>query len=250
LKVALRAFAEGALFAEAFGDGPPRVLALHGWGRRGSDYRQALGGLDALAPDLPGFGASPPPAETIGAAGYATLIEPMLGEFPRPPVVVGHSFGGRVAVCLAAANPDRVGGLVLSGAPLVRLSPGRKPALGYRMVRALHRAHLVSDTRMERIRRSRGSADYRAATGVMRDILVTAVNESYEPELVRLRGRVLLLWGEKDQEVPVAIAESALRVIRGGGGEAELEVIPGAGHLIPIEAPGELRRAVEEALTR
>jgi pimeloyl-ACP methyl ester carboxylesterase len=84
----------------------------------------------------------------------------------------------------------------------------------------------------------------------MRDILVTAVNESYEAELGRLRGRVLLLWGEKDQEVPVAVAESALRVIRDGGGEAELEVIPGVGHLIPIEAPGELRRVVEEALAR
>ncbi len=248
--MALRAFADGALFAEALGDDPPRVLALHGWGRRGSDYRPALAGMGTLAVDLPGFGASPPPATAMGAAGYAELVTPLLEEFSDPPVVVGHSFGGRVAVCLAAAEPDRVGSLVLTGAPLLRLTaPGRPPA-GYRLVRALNRARIVSDARMEEIRKRRGSSDYRAADGVMRDVLVTVVNESYEPEMRRLRSRVYLLWGAEDREVPVAVADASLRIVTESGGAAELEVLPGVGHLLPIEAPDALRRVVEEALAR
>jgi pimeloyl-ACP methyl ester carboxylesterase len=246
--VALRAFAEGALFAEVIGDGHPRVLALHGWGRRGADYRPSLDGIDALALDLPGFGASPPPEHAISAAGYAELIAPLLDEFETPPVVVGHSFGGRVAVCLASARPDKVGKLVLTGSPLVRLAPALKPSLGYRLLRRLNRLHLLSDKRMDEIRRNRGSPDYRAATGVMRDVLVRVIGESYEPELRSLRSRVYLLWGSEDREVPVEVAEAVLRTIREGGGNAELEVIPGVGHLLPIEAPDDLRRVVEEAL--
>ncbi len=248
--MALRALADGALFAEAYGDGSPRVLALHGWGRRGNDFAPSLAEFDALAVDLPGFGATPAPTEVLGAEGYAGLIAPVLDTFETPPVVVGHSFGGRIAVCLAAAHPDRVASVVISGSPLLRLGPAKKPSPGYRMLRLLNRARVVSDDRMEEIRRTRGSADYRAASGVMRGILVRVVNESYEPQLKMLRNRALLLWGENDHEAPVAVAEQALRVIRQAGGTAELEVLPGIGHLVPTQAPEALARVLAEELRR
>ena len=103
---------------------------------------------------------------------------------------------------------------------------------------------------MEEIRRSRGSADYRAATGVMRDILVKVVNESYEDQLVRLESRVMLLWGSEDHEVPVEVAERSLRLIRHGGGSAELEVLGGIGHHVPIQAPDAVARVLEEVMAR
>jgi pimeloyl-ACP methyl ester carboxylesterase len=246
--VALRAFADGALFAEAFGDGQPRVLALHGWGRRSSDYRQALTGLGALAVDLPGFGASPPPDSVIGAEGYASILSPILEEFTHPPVLVGHSFGGRVAVCMAATEPGRVGGLVLTGVPLVRLTATKSPSAAFRAIRALNRSGWVSDDRMEQIRRRRGSADYRAVTGIMRDILVKVIGESYQPQLRKLTSPVELLWGAADTEVPVAVAESARDEIVSAGGTVTLKVLEGIGHLVPTQAPESLRAVVERSL--
>lgn len=246
--MALRAFADGALFAETIGDGPPRVLALHGWGRRGADYRQALAGMDALAVDLPGFGATPLPEQVLGAEGYARLIEPILDEMAPRPVVVGHSFGGRVAVCLAAASPQRLGPLVLTGAPLVRITPGRAPSVSFRLARGMNRIGLLSDRRMESIRSSRGSADYRAASGILRDILVKVVSESYESELRALDTPVTLIWGSDDREVPPAVAERALAVIREAGGRAEIQVLPDVGHFVPTEAPAALGLAVARAL--
>lgn len=248
--MALRAFADGTVFADATGSGPPRVLALHGWGRRGSDFRLVLEDLSALAPDLPGFGASPPPEEPIGARGYARVVAALLDEFDRPPVVLGHSFGGTIAVCLAVSHPDRVGPLVITGSPLLRPTAGRKPSAGYRLARSMNRIGLLSDTRMERMRQRRGSADYRAARGIMRDVFVQAVNESYEPELTSLRAPVSLIWGAEDREVPVAVARGAAALIRSSGGEADLEVLEGIGHMVPLVAPGELRRVVDEALAR
>ena len=245
--LALRVFGGGALFGEVYGRGAARALALHGWGRDRHDFDRVLDGMDAVSLDLPGFGASPPPARAMGAAGYAQAVERVLDDFAVPPVVVGHSFGGRVATALAAARPDRVAGLVLTGAPLLAPSPrdGPRPRISpaYRLVRWAHRLGLVSGERLEAERRRRGSADYRAARGVMREVLVTAVNESYEEELSGLSCPVRLVWGADDREVPVSTARRIADLCG-----ARLEIVEGAGHNLPRSAPDRLRRVVEEAL--
>lgn len=148
-------------------------------------------------------------------------------------------------MCLAAKYPDRVRHLVLTGAPLIRLETGRRPPVAYRFVRWLNRIGAVSDQRLEREKRNRGSADYRAATGIMRDILVKVVNESYEGQLSRIDKPVLLIWGAGDTDVPVSVAEAASAILS----DAELEVLPEVGHLLPLQAPDELRAAIDRART-
>lgn len=242
--MALRSFGDGSLLAQVYGPGPPRVLALHGWGRRGNDFAAALSGLSGIAPDLPGFGATPAPESVIGAEGYADVVRPLLELFAGPPVVVGHSFGGRVAVCLAARFPNMVGSLVLTGVPLIRQHPTGKPSTSFRVARWANRIGVLSDDRMERVRRHRGSADYRAATGVMRDILVKVVNESYEGMLDRITIPVRMVWGSHDTEVPAAVAEMAGLRLR----DASLDILAGVGHLVPTEAPEALNAAIREML--
>lgn len=68
------------LFGERVGSIPSSVLALHGWGRTRADMRPVLAGMDALAVDLPGFGASPTPVVGWGSADYARQIEPLLAR--------------------------------------------------------------------------------------------------------------------------------------------------------------------------
>ena len=250
----LRALAGGALFGEVWGASPPEVLVLHGWGRSHQDFAGVVGpvspggALASWAPDLPGFGASPAPTEVWGSADYAAALIPLLEETggpDRPVVVLGHSLGGRVAVALAAARPDLVRALVLTGAPLApRPGGGRKPPLGYRLARALHRRGILSEARMERGRQRHGSADYRAAEGVMRAVLVRLVNESYEQSLAAIACPVALVWGEDDSEVPVEVARTIAAAVPG----ARLTLCPGAGHLTPLSAPGPLRAAVERFL--
>ena len=233
------------------------AVALHGWRRTHADFAASLGPtapsgpLACLAPDLPGFGATPPPPEPWGSPEYAAavahLLEESAGPSSQPLVVVGHSLGGRVAVRLAAARPDLVGALVLTGAPLVsRSDRRRRPPAVFRVARALHRAGLVGDERMERARQRRGSADYRAAEGVMRQVLVRLVNERYDDALAAVRCPVELVWGDDDAEAPLETA----RALEGTIPQARLTVCAGAGHLLPVSAPVELRAAVERALAR
>lgn len=238
----LTSFASGRLFGAVHGSGPPSVLALPGWARTHRDFDATLRGLDAVALDLPGFGATPPPAEAMGAAGYAEAVAAVLDEVGAPVVVLGHSFGGRVAVHLAAAHAPRVRGLVLTGVPLVRVGGrARRPPPAFRLARALHRLGVVGDARMEALRRRFGSADYRHAEEVMRAVLVRVVHESYEEQLGAVTCPAELVWGDDDAEVPVAVAEAALALLPG----ATLTTVAGAGHLTPLTAPGAVRAAIE-----
>lgn len=245
----LRSFAGGTLFGARTGDGAPSVLALHGWARTHRDFDAVLAPpgrppLDAIAVDLPGFGATPAPESVWGSDDYAARVAHLVDEMATPVVVLAHSFGGRVAVHLAAARPELVRGLVLTGVPLVRVRPPARPARAFRLVRGLHRVGLVGDDRMEAARRQHGSADYAAAEGIMRSVFVKTVGEDYDAPMAAVTCRVDLVWGADDATVPVAVAEAAAARLR----QSEVTVCPGVGHLLPLAAPDALRAAVEAQL--
>ena len=250
----LSTFADGALFGERHGEAPLEILALHGWGRSHRDFATALSPVDAaplnaVALDLPGFGASPTPTKAFSSQDYADAVRPVLEEARKPVLLVGHSHGGRVALKIAACLPEAVSGIVLVAAPVLHRSDSRRPALHYRLLKRANRLKLFSDARMEEARRRFGSADYAAAEGVMRDTLVTVVNESFEAELSALRCPVALLWGAEDREVPVEVAVRAKALI---GTDLEpddkppssLRVLEGIGHLVPTTAPASLRESI------
>lgn len=249
----LSAFAGGQFFGSRSGTGLPAVLALHGWRRTHRDFDAVVGqgdsldALDAVALDLPGFGATPPPSEAWGSAQYAAAVAQVVEEMAVPVVVLGHSFGGGVALALAASRPDLVRALVLTGVPRLVAAGGTKRANPrFRFLRGLHRVGLMSDQRMEEARRRYGSPDYRAATGVMRQVFVTLVQEHHEERLAALRCPVSLVWGALDAEVPLAVAREAQALIA----DVELTVLPGVGHLTPTQAPEALRAALERVLAR
>jgi pimeloyl-ACP methyl ester carboxylesterase len=102
------------------GDGLPVVL-LHGWALAQHTYRDviervAAQGCRVIAPSLPGFGGSGElPAAKFSLAGYADWVADLLAalEIDEPAVVVGHSFGGGVAIRFAHDHRRRVRSLVL-----------------------------------------------------------------------------------------------------------------------------------------
>lgn len=230
--------AGGRVLAEKFGSTPPRVVALHGWGRDGTDFSTILSGLDAVSLHLPGFGPAPAPDEVWGTEEYAELVAEAVAAY-APVVLLGHSFGGRIAVRLAARRPELVRGLLLTGAPLVRLAPPSAPPLSFRLARWANRAGLLSDERMDALRNQRGSADYRAAQGVMRGIMVKTVGENYDDDLAALTCPVRMVWGERDTAAPTDAGRVAAE--RCG---ASFRVVNDTEHLLT----GDLELAVREEL--
>lgn len=233
--------AGGRVLAEKHGATPPAVVALHGWARDGGDFGVILSGLDAVSIHLPGFGPTPTPEMVWGTEDYAELVAEAIAAF-APVAIVGHSFGGRVAVRLAARRPELVRGLVLTGVPLLRLQAATAPPLGYRLARWANRRGLLSDARMDALRNQRGSTDYRAAQGVLRDILVRTVNETYDTELDELATGsvpVRFVWGEHDTAAPTEAGRLAAERVG-----ASFRTVLGGAHLLE----GDLELAVREEL--
>jgi pimeloyl-ACP methyl ester carboxylesterase len=208
--------------------GAPQLIWAHGWGHS----HQALLPL-ALAMrqtarswlvDLPGFGASPTPPAAWGTADYADAMAEWIATLPgrRPEarpggikVWVGHSFGCRVGLQLAARHPGAVDALCListaglpphrSLAALARRWPRRT---AFRVLRALTPEGPARD----RLRERYGSSDYRNA-GPMRPVLVRAVNEDLSDVARAVRIPVVLVHGEDDRESPPEISERLHRLI-------------------------------------
>ncbi|MEQ8965954.1 MAG: alpha/beta hydrolase [Azospirillaceae bacterium] len=214
-----------------------QAVWLHGWGqdRRAfaalADFFTGWG--EGLLVDLPGFGETPGPPEPWDTADYADHLAARLAVAPRPGrrVVIGHSFGGRVAIRLAARHPDSVDALILiAGAGLQRqrslrqrLRAGALKRLG-RLAKAVD---AVAGTRLHAAYAARfGSADYRNA-GALRPTFVKVVTEDLSDEARRVAVPVLLLYGETDTETPPEFAERYAALMP----DAEAVILPRLGHL-------------------
>jgi pimeloyl-ACP methyl ester carboxylesterase len=246
----LRSHLNGTIFADHVAGRGPTLVGLHGWGRDRSDLAEALAGREAILFDLPGFGSSPPPPEAWGAHDYAAAVAAALDERGDARdagafTLVGHSFGGRVAAHLAAERPDLVSGVVFVGAPLLRLSAPRPPSLWFRALRAASRRGLVPAATMERARQRRGSADYNAAHGVMRDVLVRSVAEDYRTQLSQIGCPTGFCWGANDTTAPPEIARRASELVKQC---VALVVVDGAGHDVQRDAVEQFRGVLDDVI--
>ena len=235
------------LLAGSEGAGSRRLFALlHGWGLTGESLmplaRQLCAHGTCWVPDLPGFGKTPMLAEGAGSAEYAAALlhQPAIAEARaagREIVLVGHSFGARLALQAAAAEPEAVGALVLIAGAGLKRSRGmvfraRSAVLKAtgRLIRHIDR--LAGTELFARYARRVGSADYRRA-GPLRATLVAVVNEDLAPVAARIRQPALLLYGREDTETPPAFGQRFAALMADG----ELVILDGFGHL-DILGPG------------
>ena len=224
------------------GQGPPVVL-LHGWGASHESFAGLAPTLAerfrVLSVDLPGFGWSEPPPAAWGSAEYRDHLVALLDSLGvGPAAVLGHSFGGRIAIRLAAEQPARVSRLILVASAGLRPPRSVRARLLVGVTRLLRRASElpgcagVIQPLLARWAGRVGSRDYRAA-GAMRPTLVRLVNEELFPLLSAIQAPTLILWGDQDQEV----RRAAMERMRAGIAGARLVVLPGAGHFPFADAP-------------
>jgi pimeloyl-ACP methyl ester carboxylesterase len=212
------------------------LFVLHGWGQTHQNLEPLADLLKSKADpflyDLPGFGKSPIPPDVWSTDDYAKrLIEEMDSKGIKQISVLGHSFGGKIAICLASRYPKRIKQLIL-------LAPsGLRPALpfskkikskGIRLAGKLIKTYdaLFQTTHFaDAFIPQYGSSDYRNA-GAMRPILVKTVNEDLTDRLPSVRCPTLLLWGELDTATPPEIGVRMARLIP----NCRYQLFPNHGH--------------------
>ena len=233
------------------GSGRP-LLFLHGWGVSSGLFAPILDALQEghrlIVPDLPGFGATPEPDVPWSVHEYAAWCSALLDRLGVETCdLIGHSNGGRIGIVMAATYPGRVRRMVLAGSAGIR---PRRTLRGvarvrfYKALRMVERSVLIPAALRRAAGRNadqRGSADYRAVSGVMRGTLVRIVNEDLRTLLPHLDLPVLLIWGDQDTETPLDDGRLMERLIPDAG----LVVFEGAGHYAYLEQPGRFCRIVE-----
>jgi pimeloyl-ACP methyl ester carboxylesterase len=231
------------------GQGDPVVL-LHGWGVSSQSLAGVASflatGFRVISVDLPGFGWSQAPPEAWGAAEYADQVRQLADTLELEEVtLLGHSFGGRIAIVMAAQHPQRVARLILVASagirPKQRLTARAKVGATkvLRRILTLPGWGQVGERVLRRWQERVGSRDYRAA-GAMRPTLVRVVNEDLAPMLPMIQAPTLLLWGDRDLEVRRPAVETMAAQIRG----ARLVVFPGVGHFPFQDASEEFQRSL------
>lgn len=197
---------------ERDGTDPP-VLLLHGWGANAASFSGLLHLAKTprrlVALDLPGFGESPLGSTEWTRAQYADLVRKLIRERGWGKVaVLGHSYGGGVALRLAGEAPLPLDRLILcapSGVAPARPGGGGARVRTFRAIR-LSVEHLLpsgqAETVVEWLRQRMGSADYRAA-GPLRPVLVRAVQEDLTAVAERVEVQTLIIWGAADTELPL-----------------------------------------------
>ena len=195
-----------------------------------------------VAVDLPGFGKTPEPDEPLSLDGYVEFVKSVIErECGKSTLVLAHSFGGRIALKLAARYPETVEQMLLTGCAGMR--PRR--TLGYRARRLGFKAvKLVSPSLARRWIRAFASPDYLALSPLMRESFKMIVNEHLDGLLPYVSVPTLLVFGSEDKETPLYMAGRLNRGIHGSG----LVVMEGCGHFCFCDDPVRFNAIAREFL--
>lgn len=205
-----------------YGKGKDIVL-LHGWGQN-IEMMKPIGDnfsdrFRITILDLPGFGESDEPKATWKIDDYELLLEEFIKKLKiKKPIMIGHSFGGRLAIRYSARNT--IEKLVLFGSPCIRVQESLP--LKVRLLKSLKKLPGM-DSFGEYMKKYIGSRDYKAASPVMRQTLVEVVNEDLSKYAKEIEEPTLLIWGENDTEAPVAEAKELEKIML----DAALIILPG-----------------------
>ena len=232
------------------GQGPLLVM-LHGWGSNIELFdgiiRFAAAGYHVVAMDLPGFGKSGDPQSPWDVDDYVRFVLSFIKKIcprDRQIIFLGHSMGGRIIIKLAAQLDAYHPGFTIPKVILTD-SAGIMPVRTREQEKRTKRYHFYKNLIMKsgilkldpealnKLQKKFGSADYSAASPVMRASLVKVVNEDLAPYMPKVNMPALLVWGDKDTATPLSDGQQMEKLMP----EAGLAVIEGAGHYSFLDNP-------------
>lgn len=198
----------------------PVIVFLHGWGGSVASWlgvakTMARIGFYSVVLDFAGFGKSPEPTKVYGVEDYAQDVENLINKLNLKNVtIVGHSFGGRVAIMLSARHEIDIKKLILVDSAGVLPKRGLKykyKVYKYKRLKKLVNAGKESAEKLDRY----GSSDYKTLTPLMKQVFIKVVNQDLLPFATKINVQTLLIWGKKDKDTPLYMAKKLRKAISG-----------------------------------
>ena len=229
-----------------------KLLILPGWGSNSLRWQRVKElleekGVEVLVLDLPGFGITPSPNIAWGRDDYINWIFQRIKEKNWQKFnLLGHSFGGGLSAKIAAAFPERIEKLILLSPAIIKRR-SIKTYLFYwvaflgKKIFLLPGLKILYPLAQKLIYKLAGTRDYYLADEVIKETMKKIGKEKdLEVLLEKIKTPTLILWGEKDDVLPLKDAYYIKEKIRG----SELKIIPGAKHSPHRETPEELVEAI------
>ena len=226
------------------------ILILHGWGSCADNWNSVKNllkkrGYEVFVPDLPGFGKNPPPTKSWSLDDYVEWVNEFCEKNNLSQIfLLGHSFGGSVAVRFTLKNPEKVKKLFLAAPALVRKKTLKKEIikkiakLFSFLPRRVKETSFLFPPRFARevkeiVYKRLLKSDYPLTEGTMRETYLKIIKEDQLAELADVSAPTVIIWGENDDVTPIKDGYLINKKIV----NSVLEVVSGVKHNLHSEAP-------------
>jgi len=234
----------------------PVVLILHGWGGSSDSWLNVQeilvkNGYQVIVPDFPGFGKSENPPTPWGIKEYTDFVFNFVNQLKLDQIfLLGHSFGGRIAIRFTTLYPEKVKRLILSNSAGIKAKPDLKACLIFLLVKwgnALFKKKVLvefKDYARNFLYFFLRKRDYVKANEFMKKSMKKVIEEDLLPDLPKIKNNTLIIWGNKDKMVPVKFAKVFKEKIK----NSQLIVFPNVGHSPHLETPEKLAQTILDFL--
>lgn len=192
------------------GKNEPVVVLMHGWGMDKECFDKLVPLINdnqkILSLDFFGFGKSTEPRDYFDTYEYAYYVFVLLKKLEiKNVVLVGHSFGGRIAILLSSMFKINVSSIILtSSAGVNKFSLIRNiKILRYKFLKTLSKYKIINKKYLEKF----GSRDYKNASNNLKKVFVKVVNQDLRFLLHKIYASCTLVWDKKDKETPYSICK-------------------------------------------
>lgn len=217
---------------ERYGNEKGKTLVyLHGWGQN-IEMMKPVGNpfasdFDIIIIDLPGHGKSSEPNSILQISDFVECVRSLIQKLKiKKPILIGHSFGGKIS--LLYASKYEVEKLVLFGSPFKKEI--QKLSLKTKVLKKVKKVpgmHVFEEFAKKHI----GSTDYKNASPIMRQILVSHVNLDITEDVKKINCPTIIIWGTNDDQVDISRAYELESLIPDAG----LVVYDGCSHYAYLE---------------
>ncbi len=235
-----------SVYYEQYGATGDSALLLHGWGCNTTFFEPIAKSLSdtmrVTVLDFPGHGKSGRPPEPWGVPEYGEMTRAFMDALHlAPSYIVGHSFGGRIALYLGSHRPQYVKRMIITGGAGLKkpqTEDQKRRAQQYQtlkrgaaLLKGMKIFGSLPDRLADSLRKRYGSKDYNALDEEMRKTFVKIISLDLKPFLPLISVPTLLVWGDQDTETPLwmgqtmagEIPDAGLAVLEGGSHYAYLE---------------------------
>ena len=242
------------IYYEKHGQNKNTILILPGWGNTRKTFNYLINNLKEKYTiyilDYPGFGNSKIPNKTLTIYDYAEIINKLIKELNiTNPVIISHSFGGRITSLLISKYKLKVKKLILIDVSGIKTKKSLKIYFKEKLYKLLKKIIKLFPKGKRNYLKQKllnifASIDYKSLPNTMHETFKNIINEDLSIHYKNIYQETLILWGQKDQDTPLKNAYKLKKLIS----NSELIIFENASHYSYLNHPYLTLKIIEEFL--